>query len=58
MFGTEKGESEPSIPAFLGDTALFGPYTRTRSGHGSQCPQRFTCELYSSTYASGAVFNF
>ena len=24
-FGTQKGESEASIPAFPGDTALFGP---------------------------------
>ena len=36
-FGTQKGESETSIPAFPGDTALFGPYTTIRSGHGSQC---------------------
>ena len=57
-FSTEKGESKPSIPAFPGDTALFRPFTIIRSGHRSQCPLRFTYELYSSTYTSGAVFYF
>jgi len=53
-FGTEKGESEPSIPD---DTELFGSYTTIQRGHGSQRPLRFTCELYASPYSSGAVFD-